>query len=314
MINSDTKKQILYYQVLQEIGRKGSKRNILPAISTGFKCLDDAMGGLVEGEIIVIGGRPGIGKTSLMISMVLNLLKNQAVPVAFFSLDNIDEEIMLRMISACSETSINDLLKGDLNNLDFGKIAQTSDFLAEAPFYVQNPNVQSISEIIFWAEQLVKEKNVKVIFIDSIQLISTNPNEFRNRDAEICFISSELKNFARKHHITIVISSQLSRQVERRAGSGNKPMLSDLRDSGSIEQDASKVLFVYRAEYYGLDFDEFGQDTKGRAEVKIAKNKFGDLKDVPLTFLGKYSKFVEIDKASFDYTNLRQNEFDDEPF
>jgi replicative DNA helicase len=91
-------------------------------------------------------------------------------------------------------------------------------------------------------------------------------------------------------------------------------MLSDLRDSGSIEQDASKVLFVYRAEYYGLDFDEFGQDTKGRAEVKIAKNKFGDLKDVPLTFLGKYSKFVEIDKANFDYTNLRQNEFDGEPF
>ena len=264
----------------------------LTGVPTGYKKLDEMTSGWQASDLVIIAGRPAMGKTSFALSMAKNIAADYQVPIAFFSLEMSNVQLVNRLISNVCEISGKKILNGQLQPDEWARLDKYINYLLGAPLYVDDTPGLSIFELRTKARRLVKEHNVQIIMIDYLQLMNANGMRFSSRQEEVSTISRSLKALAKELNVPILALSQLNRGVESREGiEGKRPQLSDLRESGAIEQDADMVLFVHRPEYYRIFQDEQGRDLHGMAQIIIAKHRKGATGDVLLNFRGEYTRF-----------------------
>ena len=294
-------------------GRAGG----LSGIASGFKTLDARMGGLQPSDLIILAGRPGMGKTSLATNMAFAIAEAyQAVQqsdgskkttdggvVGFFSLEMSSEQLATRIVSEQTEIPSSKIRRGEITEADFEKLVQCAQVMQQIPLWIDQTGGISINQLAARARRLKRQRGLDVLVIDYVQLM-TGAKRTDNRVQEITEITTGLKALAKELNVPIIALSQLSRQVENRED--KRPQLSDLRESGSIEQDADVVLFVYREEYYlqkgepKPGTEEFFKweaemnDVRGRADVIIAKQRHGPTGTVPLAFQGEFTRFSDL--------------------
>ena len=269
----------------------------LTGLSTGYTKLDDYTSGWQPSDLVIIAGRPAMGKTSFALSLAKNIAVDLQEPIAFFSLEMSNVQLVNRLISNVCEISGKKILNGQLDDEEWSRLDKSISALQNAPIYIDDTPGMSIFELRTKARRLVREKGVKIIMIDYLQLMNASGARFGSRQEEVSTISRSLKGLAKELNIPVLALSQLNRTVENRDGlEGKRPQLSDLRESGAIEQDADMVLFVHRPEYYRLFQDEKGNDLRGKAQIIIAKHRKGSTGDVLLNFKGEYTRFDNIDE------------------
>ena len=272
----------------------------LTGISTGFIQLDKITAGWQPSDLVIIAGRPAMGKTSFALSLAKNIAIDSRVPVAFFSLEMNNVQLVNRLLSNVCSISGSKILSGQLDPSDWERFDNNIRKMEGAPIYVDDTPGLSVFELRTKARRLVREHGIKVLMVDYLQLMNANGMRFSSRQEEVSTISRSLKGLAKELNIPVLALSQLNRTVEQRDGiEGKRPQLSDLRESGAIEQDADLVLFVHRPEYYRIFQDEKGNDLHGKAQIIIAKHRKGATDDVLLSFRGEYTRFANPDEDSF---------------
>jgi replicative DNA helicase len=276
-----------------EMLRKASARTDgLSGIPSGFYELDKMTSGWQNSDLVILAARPAMGKTAFALSMAKNIAVDQGIPVAFFSLEMANVQLVNRIISNVCEIKSEKLRSGQLAPYEWGQLDYKMKELYGKPFYTDDTANLSVNEFCTKARRLVKEHGVRLIMIDYLQLMNASGMSFGSRQEEVSKISRSLKGLAKELQIPILALSQLNRGVENREGNeGKRPQLSDLRESGAIEQDADMVVFIHRPEYYRIYADEKGRDLRGKAEIIIAKHRNGAVGDVLLTFKGEYARF-----------------------
>ena len=288
-------------QALKVIQAAAANSDGLTGISTGYYKLDDMTSGWQNSDLVIIAGRPAMGKTSFALSMAKNIAADSRVPMAFFSLEMSNVQLVNRLISNACEIQGSKILNGQLQRDEWDRIDKHINNLLDAPLYIDDTPGLSVFELRTKARRLVREHGVKLIMIDYLQLMNANGMRFGSRQEEVSTISRSLKGLAKELDIPILALSQLNRGVEGREGiEGQRPMLSDLRESGAIEQDADMVLFVHRPEYYHIYQDENGRDLRGMAQIIIAKHRKGATGDVLLTFRGEFTRFENPEDRNLD--------------
>jgi len=293
----------IHNQIIAEsldISSKGTKSGV----PTGLRMIDNLTNGWQKSDLIVIAGRPSMGKTAAAVSMCLYPSIVMGIPVAIFSLEMSNQQLVSRMQSHISGVNVSKIVKKQLLVSEIEEITLTCIDLNTAPIYIDDtPNI-SLLELKGKSRKLVKDNEVKMIVVDYLQLMKSGLN-ISNREQEIAEISRGLKGLAKELNIPVIALSQLSRGVESR--NDKKPMLSDLRESGQIEQDADMVLFCFRPEYYGIEQYEVGSetfDTKGLFMFLIAKHRNGELGEVPLKFIHEQTKLIN---HPFNNPNEKEN-------
>jgi replicative DNA helicase len=280
--------------------RAAANTDGLTGISTGYTDLDDKTSGWQNSDLVIIAGRPAMGKTAFALSLAKNIAIDNRIPVAFFSLEMSNVQLVNRLISNVCEISGKKILNGQLDQEEWKRLDSRLRRLQGAPLYVDDTPGMSIFELRTKARRLVREKGVRIIMIDYLQLMNANGARFGSRQEEVSTISRSLKGLAKELDIPILALSQLNRGVEGREGNeGKRPMLSDLRESGAIEQDADMVCFVHRPEYYRIFQDEHGNDLHGMAQIIIAKHRKGATGDVLLNFRGEFTRFQNPEDSYF---------------
>lgn len=283
-------------EAVEILQRAAKNTSGMTGIPSGFTELDNYTSGWQRSDLIIIAGRPAMGKTSFALSIAKNIAVDYNEPIAFFSLEMDNVQLVNRLLSNVCEISGKKLLNGQLSQDEWKRLDNNVSTLMGAPIYVDDTAGLSIFELRTKARRLVREKNVKVIMIDYLQLMNANGMRFGSRQEEVSTISRSLKALAKELGIPIIALSQLNRTVENREGlEGKRPQLSDLRESGAIEQDADMVLFVHRPDYYRIFEDEKGHDLRGKAQIIIAKHRKGSTGDVLLTFRGEFTRFQNPD-------------------
>lgn len=297
-------------EYLDLVNKRKQERNKDKFIASGFAQMDEIIGGFWQGELTVIGGRPGIGKTSLILSMINYHMRNQ-VPVAIYSLELTKEAIIDRLICMKEKIPITQLRVGKLTEKEYKRIEKNLTELSKSDFFFIEGSLFSTGDFSEIVSSLVNEKGIKILYIDYLQLIRSS-HYVRNREQEISNHMRVLKSLALEFKIPVLLTSQMNRYVELRGGA-KRPMLSDLRESGTIEEIADKVLFIYRPEAHGILMDEEGNCTSGKAELIIAKNRLGNIGDLILYFNKNYGLFENIswDKRVFPSLNLPDNPFNE---
>jgi replicative DNA helicase len=259
------------------------------SVPSGFFALDDMLGGFQKSDLIIVAARPSMGKTAFAMSAARNTAIEHNIPVAIFSLEMSTIQLATRLISAEARINAHLVRTGKFKAEDGARISRTVNKLRKAPIYIDDTPAISVLELRAKARRLKNEKNIGLIVIDYLQLLSS-PAHMESREREISTISRSLKALAKELNIPVIALSQLNRAVESRTD--KKPMLSDLRESGSIEQDADVVLFLYRPEVYGItQFSSNGESTEGLAEIIIGKQRNGPVGDVQLRFMKDYARF-----------------------
>lgn len=289
--NYDSMKSLMF-QATQEIQEKRNHKDGLTGIPSGFSRLDRVTSGWQKAELIIIAARPGMGKTAFVVSALRNASVDFNFPVALFSLEMASLQLVNRLISAEAELDSEKIRKGNLADFEWQQMVHKTKRLSSAPIFIDDTPALSILELRAKCRRLKAEHNIQLVVIDYLQLMKGEASG--NREQEIASISRALKGIAKELNVPVIALSQLSRGVETRGGD-KRPQLSDLRESGSIEQDADIVMFLYRPEYYKITVDEEGMPTQGMAEVIIAKHRNGSLENVKLKFIGKYTKFADYD-------------------
>ena len=265
----------------------------LTGVASGFTKLDEMTSGWQRSDLVILAGRPAMGKTSFALSIAKNIAIDNRVATAFFSLEMSNVQLVNRLISNACEIDSKKVMNGQLDDAEWARLDKNIRKLEGAPLYLDDTPGLSIFELRTKARRLVREKGVQIIMIDYLQLMNANGMRFGNRQEEVSTISRSLKSLAKELDIPIIALSQLNRSVEQRdSNDGKRPQLSDLRESGAIEQDADMVLFVHRPEYYHIYHDENGNDLRGMAQIIIAKHRKGAVGDVLLHFLGQYTRFA----------------------
>ena len=281
--------------VKQAVGilqKAAANKGGLTGIPTGYAKLDDYTSGWQRSDLVIIAGRPAMGKTSFALSLAKNIAVDYDTPIAFFSLEMNNVQLVNRLISNVCEIEGKKILNGQLDDEEWKRLDKNVRKLQAAPIYIDDTPGMSIFELRTKARRLVREKGVQVIMIDYLQLMNANGARFGSRQEEVSTISRSLKGLAKELDIPVLALSQLNRTVEGREGiDGKRPQLSDLRESGAIEQDADMVLFVHRPEYYRIFTDEKGNDLHGKAQIIIAKHRKGGTGDVLLNFRGEFTRF-----------------------
>lgn len=294
----------------------------LTGVPSGFTKLDDKTSGWQPSDLVIIAGRPAMGKTSFALSIAKNIAVDYNEPIAFFSLEMNNVQLVNRLISNVCEIPGKKMLNGQLSDDEWVRLDKNLRRLTGAPLYIDDTPGLSVFELRTKARRLVREKAVKIIMIDYLQLMNANGMKFGSRQEEVSTISRSLKGLAKELDIPILALSQLNRTVENREGlEGKRPQLSDLRESGAIEQDADMVLFVHRPEYYHIYQDEKGNDLRGMAQIIIAKHRKGATGDVLLSFKGEFTRFQNPEDSAaplpedgrWEIRDSRMNE-DDYPF
>ena len=259
-------------------------------IPTGYYDWDRMTQGLVAGNLIILAGRPGMGKTSFAINVAQHVAIREHRTVGVFSLEMGDNELAQRILSSEANLPFGLLRTGQLSEGQWSQLYDTVEASKNAPIFIDDSPNPSLAEIASKARRLKAERQLGLLIIDYLQLMSAG-GRFESRQLEIAYISRGLKQLAKELEIPVVALSQLSRQTERRAGD-HRPQLSDLRESGSIEQDADMVCFVYRDEIYNKDDPE----VKGLAELIVAKHRNGQTGTVDLVFIGETTSFRNLDR------------------
>jgi len=285
-------------QALKVINQAAANKGGLTGIPSGYYDLDDKTSGWQASDLVIIAGRPAMGKTAFALSMAKNIAADHKVPIAFFSLEMSNVQLVNRLISNACEVSGKKILNGQLQPDEWDRLDKRVNTLLGAPLYVDDTPGLSVFELRTKARRLVREHGVKIIMIDYLQLMNANGMRFSSRQEEVSTISRSLKGLAKELDIPIIALSQLNRGVESREGlEGKRPQLSDLRESGAIEQDADMVLFVHRPEYYHIFQDDNGRDLHGMAQIIIAKHRKGATGDVLLNFRGEFTRFENPDEG-----------------
>ena len=283
-------------------------KNGARGLMSGFSELDRITNGFKSGELIVLGGRPAMGKSSFLLSLASNMTGLFKSKVALLSLEQSGDFVTERFISISSGISYWKIVKGMLKEEEEKKLRSCLSNLKETPLFIGDIFSCELKSVVEEARKAVKDEGVSILLIDYLQMIRIN-NWKGNRESEMSKIMGMLKELARDLNVPVIVSSQLSRAVETRGGD-KKPQLSDLRESGSIEQDADKVFFLHRPEYYGLEADEAGNSTEGVAELIIAKNRSGKLGSARLKFDNKLARFDDWEKGDDGlFGSIRSNEF-----
>lgn len=271
------------YRTLEEVYSNGSE---ITGLDTGFKDLNKKLGGLHKSDLILIAARPGMGKTAFALNLVANAAIKSKASVAVFSLEMSKEQLVQRLISSLSAVDISNIAKGKIADSEWKKIADAMKILAKSKIYIDDTPGIKMSEIRSKCRKLKIDSGLDMVMIDYLQLMEADGRS-ESRQQEVAKISRAMKILAKEMDCPVVALSQLSRNTE--TGKDHVPKLSDLRDSGAIEQDADIVMFIYRDEYY----TKFETKKKNLADIKIAKNRHGELCDVELVWLGNIQKFAD---------------------
>ncbi|MFT4737657.1 MAG: replicative DNA helicase [Cyclobacteriaceae bacterium] len=289
----------LLRKAIEQIEERKDKKDGLTGVPSGFTALDRITSGWQPADLVIIAARPGMGKTAFVLSTLRNAALDFNAPVAIFSLEMSSVQLVNRLISAEAELESEKIKRGELADYEWEQLLHKTNKLSESPIFIDDTPGLSILELRAKARRLVAQHGVKLLIIDYLQLMTgdTSKSGGGNREQEIASISRALKGIAKELNVPVIALSQLSRAVETRGGD-KKPQLSDLRESGSIEQDADMVMFLYRPEYYGITQGEDGTPLNGMAEVIIAKHRNGRLDTVQLKFIGKFTKFADLDQLA----------------
>ena len=280
---------------LENIETLRNKEDGLSGVPSGFTNVDRVTSGWQKSDLVIVAARPGMGKTAFALTMARNIAVDHNTPIGFFSLEMSSEQLVNRLIASEAELGASKLRKGDLADHEMVQLHEKIKHLSEAPIFIDDTPGLSIFELRAKARRLVKNHGVGIIMIDYLQLMTAGGTG-GNREQEISTISRSLKGIAKELKIPVIALSQVNRGVESRTGVGSKrPMLSDLRESGAIEQDADIVTFIYRPEYYKIYEWDNGDDSRGQGELIIAKHRNGSLNNVRLKFTGEFAKFSDLD-------------------
>ncbi|MFZ1291811.1 MAG: replicative DNA helicase [Melioribacteraceae bacterium] len=282
------------------------------SVPTGFFGLDDMLGGFQKSDLIIVAARPSMGKTAFALSAARNAAVDNQVPIAIFSLEMATIQLVIRLICAEARINAHSVRTGKFKAEDGPRISRTAHKLSQAPIYIDDTPSQTVLEIRAKARRLKAEKNIGLIVIDYLQLMSSS-SRMDSREREISTISRSLKALAKELNVPVIALSQLNRAVESR--SDKRPQLSDLRESGSIEQDADVVIFLNRPEYYGITQFADGESTEGIAEIIVGKQRNGPTGDVRLKFVKDFARFENLDMfhSSFEEEISSSNGEDDLP-
>ena len=280
-------------QALEDIDNARNQEGGVSGVATGFTDLDRITGGFQRSDMIVLAARPGMGKTAFVLTMARNVSVEFNIPIAVFSLEMSAVQLVQRLISAETEISSDKFRKGTLKPHEYTQLHERIGKLSEAPLYIDDTPALSVFELRAKCRRLKSTAGIEMVVIDYLQLMTAGSTS-GNREQEISTISRSIKSIAKELDIPIIALSQLSRMVETRGGD-KRPILSDLRESGAIEQDADMVAFIYRAEYYGLTEHPDGIDTNGLGELIIARHRNGALGTVKLRFIQRLAKFTNYD-------------------
>ncbi len=285
----------LLSKAINELEHIRNHQDALTGIPSGFSELDRVTGGWQKPDLIIVAARPGMGKTAFTLALARNAAVDYKKAVAVFSLEMSSLQLVNRLISSEAELEGDKLRRGNLEPYEWEQLTHKADKLAEAPIYIDDTPAINIFELRAKCRRLKKQHDVQLFIVDYLQLMAGSPDSRAgNREQEISNISRSLKSIAKELDTPIIAISQLSRAVETRGGV-KRPQLSDLRESGAIEQDADLVIFLYRPEYYGMEADEQNNPTRGVAEIIIAKHRNGALRTVHARFIDKFAKFVDND-------------------
>lgn len=282
----------LMVQAIHQLEERKNHKDELTGVPTGFSNLDRVTSGWQKSDLVIIAARPGMGKTAFVVSALRNAAVDFEKAVAIFSLEMSSVQLVNRLISAEAELESDKIKKGNLAEHEWVQLIEKTKKLTNAPIFIDDTPAISILELRAKCRRLKAQHDIQVIVIDYLQLMSGDSGGGGNREQEIASISRALKGIAKELDVPVIALSQLSRAVETRGGD-KRPQLSDLRESGSIEQDADIVMFLYRPEYYKITEDEMGNSTTGMGEVIIAKHRNGSLENVKLKFIGKFTKFAD---------------------
>ena len=287
-------------KAVKKIESAHSNTGGITGISTGFYKLDDMTCGWQDSDLVIIAGRPAMGKTAFALSLAKNIAADQKIPMAFFSLEMDDVQLANRIMSNACGINGKKLMSGQLDREDWNRLDKGLSILTEAPLYIDDTEQLSIMELRTKARRLVREKGVKLIMIDYLQLMTASGMKYNNRQEEVSLISRSLKGLAKELGIPVLALSQLNRGVDSREGAeGKRPQLSDLRESGAIEQDADMVIFIHRPEYYQILKSKDGTiDYQGKAEVIISKHRKGATGIITMDFIKDYTRFENAEDNS----------------
>ena len=266
----------------------------ITGISTGFKDLDDMTSGLQRGDLVIVAGRPSMGKTSLAMNIAETAAVGGKEPVAIFSMEMPGEQLAMRMMASLGRINAHKVRTGKLDDDDWPRLTHSIGLLAEAPMYIDDTPALTPLELRARARRLKREHGLGLIVVDYLQLMQS-PESNENRATEISSITRSLKGLAKELKVPVIALSQLNRSLEQRPN--KRPVMSDLRESGAIEQDADVIFFIYRDEVYNEDSPE-----KGTAEIIIGKQRNGPTGKVKLTFLGEYTRFENYTSSGYDDT------------
>ena len=289
--------EMLIRQALDKI-ENISKQEGLSGVPSGFAALDRVTSGWQPSDLVILAARPGMGKTAFVLSMARNMTIDHGKKVAVFSLEMSSVQLITRIISSETALSSEKLRKGDLTDSEWNQLTSGVKDLEKANLFIDDTPALSVFDLRAKVRRLASTQGLDLIIIDYLQLMTVGGSKSQgNREQEISTISRSLKSIAKELNVPVIALSQLSRAVETRSTS-KRPQLSDLRESGAIEQDADIVSFIYRPEYYGIEEWEDGEPSNSQAEVIIAKHRNGSLEDVRLRFIGELAKFSDLDQSS----------------
>ena len=296
---------------INKIQEASNRKSGLSGLRTGYTELDKVTSGWQNSDLIIIAARPAMGKTALVLSMAKNMAVDYNIPVAVFSLEMSNIQLVNRLISNVCEIKGEQIKSGQLSIQEWDVLMSRVKQLYSAPIYVDDTPSLSIFELRTKARRLVREHGVQMIIIDYLQLMNATGMKFGSREQEVSTISRSLKQLAKELDIPIIALSQLNRSMEQRSDDkrGKRPQLSDLRESGAIEQDADIVCFIHRPEYYTHSSeDSEGNDIRGLAEFIIAKHRSGSIGTIKMRFVARYARFENWDDSLAGSPNAPKQE------
>lgn len=294
-LKSETRKiDNLVNEAMDLISEAAKNKDKLLGVPSGFTAIDRYTAGWQPSDLVIIAARPSMGKTAFVLSVARNIAVEHNLPIAIFSLEMSSIQLVNRLISSESELESDKIKRGNLANYEWAQLESKIESLTKAPLFIDDTPAISIFELRAKCRRLVRTHEVKAVIIDYLQLMTAGIDLKGNREQEVSIISRNLKAIAKELNIPIIALSQLNRSVETRSGD-KKPQLSDLRESGAIEQDADMVFFIHRPEYYGLTEDNEGNSVMGLAEIIIAKHRNGATGNAWLNFKKEYAKFTDRD-------------------
>jgi len=294
----------LLIEAFREIETRKDHKNCITGVPSGFAALDKVTSGWQKSDLIIIAARPGMGKTAFALSALRNAAVQYNNSVAFFSLEMSSLQLINRLISSEAELESEKIKKGNIEQYEWEQMMHKTSVLSKASIFIDDTPALSMFELRAKCRRLKSKHGIQLVVVDYLQLMSGDSiRNAGNREQEIAHISRSLKNLAKELDIPVIALSQLSRAVEVRGGD-KRPQLSDLRESGSIEQDADLVLLLYRPEYYGI-MEEDG--IRNLAEVIMAKHRNGPLENVNVRYISKYTKFVDVEDSCDNLSNISED-------